>query len=165
VIDLLMSSRRTQRIAEAIREVVASSILFEVADPRVRGVTVLSASVSPDLRHAKVHVSIMGSETERKLALRGLEHAAGFLQAKVAARLQTKTTPHLSFHLDEAVRKTIELTRLIEETREQDRALRGEPLLSTSEVLDANSESGPEGEDQADTAALGPSDDDESSSV
>jgi ribosome-binding factor A len=110
-----MPSHRPERVAEAIREVVSTSILFEVADPRVKGVTVLRAEVSPDIRHAKVFVSIMGTESEQTLALRGLQHARGFLQAKVAARLQTKYTPTLAFSLDEGVKKSIEISRLIDQ--------------------------------------------------
>src|SRR5206468_1398136 len=88
-----MPSHRSLRMAQAIREVVATAILFEVADPRVRAVTVLGVEVSGDLRHAKVHVSIMGTEAQQQRALEGLNHASGFLQARVAARLQTRFTP------------------------------------------------------------------------
>lgn len=114
-----MSSHRTARIAEAIREVVSTAILFEMADPRVKGVTVLRAEVSGDLRNAVVLVSIMGTETEQNLTLRALQHAAGFLQSRVAARLQLRFTPALSFKLDESVKKSIAVTRLIEEARGQ----------------------------------------------
>src|SRR5215210_3505439 len=110
-----MPSHRPERIAEAIREVVSSAILFDVADPRVKGITVLRAEVTGDLRNAAVFVTIMGTEAEQKLALRGLRHATGFLQAKVAARLQTRSTPTLSFKLDEGVKKSIEISRLIDE--------------------------------------------------
>ncbi len=110
-----MPSHRSLRMAEAIREVVATAILFEVADPRVRSVTVLGVVVSGDLRHAKVQVPIMGTQTEQKRALEGLNHAAGFLQARVAARLQTRFTPILSFQLEDSVKKSIELGRLIDE--------------------------------------------------
>ena len=72
-----MSSRRAQKAAEAIREVVSMAILTELSDPRVRDVTVTYVEVSPDLRHAKVHVSVMGDETQQKLSLRGLQNAAG----------------------------------------------------------------------------------------
>jgi ribosome-binding factor A len=120
-----MPSHRSLRVAEAIREVVATAILFEVADPRVRGVTVLGVEVSGDLRHAKVSVSVMGTEAEQKRALAGLNHAAGFLQARVAARLQTRFTPTLSFRLDESVKRSIELGHLIGEAVASDR--RGEP--------------------------------------
>ena len=75
-------------MAEAIREVVASAILFEAADPRIRAVTVLRVEVSADLRQATVYVSVMGNEAEQTLAMRGLKHAAGFFQSKVADRLQ-----------------------------------------------------------------------------
>ncbi len=110
-----MPSHRVERIAEAIREVISTAILFEVADPRVKGVTVLSAEVSGDLRHATVFVTVMGTEAEQKLALRGLQSARGFLQSKVAARLQTRFTPTLTFKRDEGVKKSIEMSRLIDE--------------------------------------------------
>lgn len=117
-----MPSHRVERIAEAIREVVSSAILFELADPRVQGVTVLRAEVTGDLRNATVFVSLMGTDAQQKLALRGLRHAGGFLQAKVAARLQTRFTPVLTFKVDEGVKKSIEISRLIDEAIASDRA-------------------------------------------
>jgi ribosome-binding factor A len=110
-----MPSHRSLRIAEAIREVVASAVLFEVSDPRVRGVTVLNVEVSHDLRNATVNVTVMGTPGERSTAMKGLKSAAGFLQAKVAARLQIRYTPILSFKLDDSVKKSVEIGRLIEE--------------------------------------------------
>jgi ribosome-binding factor A len=118
-----MPSHRSLRMAQAIREVVSSAILFEVADPRVHAVTVLGVEVSNDMRHATVHVSIMGTESEQNLAMRGLQHASGFLQAKVAARLQTRFTPVLAFKRDDSVKKSFEITRLIDETIAADRKL------------------------------------------
>lgn len=67
-----MSSRRLLKAGEAIREVVASSILTELRDPRVRDVTVVGVKVSPDMREAKVSVSVMGDEAQQQLSLRGL---------------------------------------------------------------------------------------------
>ncbi len=116
-----MSSHRALRVAEAIREVVSSAILFEVSDPRVTGITVLRAEVSGDLRTAAVFVSIMGTEAEQKLAMKGLQSAAGFLQAKVAARLQTKVTPHLTFKRDVGVKRSIEMSKIIDEALSADR--------------------------------------------
>ena len=110
-----MPSHRSLRMAEAIREVVASAILFEVADPRVRAVTVLRVEVSPDLRHATVYVSVMGTEAERKLALTGLQARRRLLPVRVAARLQTRFTPILTFKLDDSVKKSVEIGRLIDE--------------------------------------------------
>jgi ribosome-binding factor A len=117
-----MPSHRSLRIAEAIREVVSSAILFDVADPRVRSVTVLRVDVSGDLRNATIYVSVMGTEGEQKLAMQGLKHAGGFLQSRVAARLQTRFTPVLKFKRDDSVKKSIEMSRLIDETLAADRA-------------------------------------------
>lgn len=116
-----MSSHRNLRFAEAIREVVATALLFDAADPRIRSVTVLSVEVSPDLRQATVNVSVMGSQSEQTLALRGLKHAAGYFQSLVAKRLQTRVTPVLLFKLDDSVKKSVEMSRLIEEALASDR--------------------------------------------
>src|SRR3979411_3177286 len=110
-----MKTHRLARIAEAIREVASETILFEIRDPRVKLVTVTRAEVSGDLQHAKVFVSIMGAPGEQKTTLRALQHAAGFVQSKLADRLQTRFTPLLTFVLDEGVKKSIEMTRLINE--------------------------------------------------
>jgi len=122
-----MPSHRVPRVAEAIREVVSAAILFNVADPRVRGITVLRVEVTGDLRHATVFVSAMGTESEQALALRGLKHASGFLQARVANRLQTRYTPILTFKLDDSVKKSIEISRLIDEALASDRKGKPEP--------------------------------------
>lgn len=108
-------SRRTARIAEAIRETVSSTVLFELRDPRIKNVTVISVEVSPDIRSAKVYVSIMGDEKAQRLALHGLESARGFLQARVADRIETRYTPILTFVIDPGVKKSIEASRLIRE--------------------------------------------------
>ena len=79
------------------------------------GCTYPRAEVSADLQHAKVYVSIMGTESEQKLTLRGLKHAAGFIQSKLARRLQTRFTPVLEFVLDQGVKQSIEVARLIKE--------------------------------------------------
>lgn len=110
-----MTSRRALKAAEAIREVVSMAILTEIKDPRVRDVTVTYVEVSPDLRYAKVHVSVMGDEARQNLSLRGLRHAAGFLQSKVARRIETRYTPKLEFLLDQGVKRSIEVARILHE--------------------------------------------------
>ena len=122
-----MPSHRDLRMAEAIREVVASAILFETSDPRVRGVTVLGVAMSSDLRHARISVSITGTEKERRLSFAGLRSASGYLQAKVAARLQTRFTPKIAFELDEGVRRSIAISKLIDEAIASDRNPETEP--------------------------------------
>ena len=74
-----MKRHRLERVAEVVREVAASTILFDLRDPRVKMVTVTRAEVSGDLQHAKVYVSVMGSERAQHLTLHGLQHAAGFV--------------------------------------------------------------------------------------
>lgn len=109
----MTSSRRALKAAEVVREVVSMAILAELKDPRIRDVTVTHVEVSSDLRHAKVHVSVMGDETRQRLSLRGLQSAAGFLQSKVAQRIETRYTPRIEFLLDQGVKKSIEVARLL----------------------------------------------------
>ena len=139
-----MPSHRSLRMAEAIREVVATSILFDVADPRVRSVTVVRVEVTGDLRFATVFVSIMGNESERKRSLKGLDHATGFLQARVAARLQTRFTPVLSFKYDDSVRKSAELGRLIDDAVASDRRILDESARAIGESRDEQGAVDPE---------------------
>jgi ribosome-binding factor A len=114
-----MKPHRLARVAEVVREVTSETILFELRDPRVKGVTVTRAEVSGDLQHAKVYVSVMGTAADQKLCLHGLKHSAGFIQSKLARRLQTRFTPVIHFVLDEGVKKSIEMTRLINEALAQ----------------------------------------------
>lgn len=108
-----MKSHRLARVSEVVREVAAETILFELKDPRVKNVTVTRAEVSADLQHAKIYVSVMGSEKEQKLAMYGLENAAGFVQSKLAKRLTTRYVPHVVFVKDDGVKKSIEMAKLI----------------------------------------------------
>ena len=114
-----MTSRRVQKAAEAIREVVSMAILTEIKDPRVSDVTVTYVEVSGDMREAKVHVSVMGDETKQRLTLRGLQNAAGFLQSKVAKRIDTRYTPRLAFMLDLGVKRSLEISRILQEVLPQ----------------------------------------------
>ena len=124
-----MSTRRLLKAAEAIREVVATAVLTEIRDPRVRDVTVLSVEVAPDMREAKVSVSVMGDEKQKQLSLRGLQNSAGFLQSKIAARLDTRYTPRLQFEIDrgqenaQVVGEILARIRRENEERDQEKGL------------------------------------------
>src|SRR3989442_13513151 len=102
-----MKTHRLARVAEAIREVASETILYELQDPRVKLVTVTRAEVSGDLQHAKIYVSIMGTPKEQQLTLYGLRHASGFIQSKLARRLQTRFTPVIQFVVDKGVTHSI----------------------------------------------------------
>jgi ribosome-binding factor A len=132
-----MKSHRLARVAEAIREEASETILFELRDPRVQKVTVTRAEVSGDLQHAKIYVSIMGTEKEQQLTMHGLRHSAGFIQSKLAKRLQTRFTPVVQFVLDEGVKRSIEMTRLINE------ALAVQPAPDNAPSPDASGAGGP----------------------
>lgn len=110
-----MTSRRTARVSEAVRQTVSMAILTDLRDPRIQNVTVTKVDVAGDLRTAKVYVSIMGDEAKQKLCLHGLDSARGYLQAKVADRMQTRYTPVLRFVLDDGVKKSIEAARILRE--------------------------------------------------
>ncbi|HBJ39039.1 MAG TPA: 30S ribosome-binding factor RbfA [Planctomycetaceae bacterium] len=114
-----MSSRRQLKAAEAIREVVAMSILTDIRDPRVKDVTVLGVEVAADMREAKVSVSVMGDETQQNLSLRGLQNSAGFLQAKIADRIETRYIPKLRFVLDQGVKNVLAVGEILERIREE----------------------------------------------
>jgi ribosome-binding factor A len=152
-----MKSHRLARVSEVVRETAANAILFELKDPRVKGVTVTRAEVSADLQHAKIFVSVLGSEREQSLTMHGLKSAAGFVQTKVAERLTSRYVPHVTFVLDEGVKKSIEIARIIREENEQLAADR-----QRQQSADAPTEGdGPEATDDAPTdapAADGPTD-------
>ena len=113
--DAFVRTRRLLKAAEAVREVVSMAILTQVRDPRVQDVTVTSVEMSPDMRTATVHVSVMGSPSREQLALRGLASSAGFLQSQIADRIETRYTPRLKFELDGGVKRSIEITRMLNE--------------------------------------------------
>lgn len=115
-----MSARRVLKAAEAIREVVGMAILTELRDPRIENVTVTRVEVAPDMRSAKVYVSVMGTEVKQNLALKGLESSAGFLQSRVSDRIDTRYTPRLSFKLDDGVKKSIAIAKMLAEVLPED---------------------------------------------
>ena len=137
-------SRRTERVSEAIREVVSRAILFELKDPRVSGVTVTRGEVTGDLRHAKVYVSIMGTDTAQRLSLKGLESARGFLQRKVAERLETRYTPHIEIVVDDSIKKSLEMARILKEVLPEEDA--PAPVVDSEKSLELEEDSDGEGE-------------------
>lgn len=115
-----MTSRRVQKAAQAIREVVSMAILADLKDPRIQGVTVTYVEVSPDMRLAKVHVSIMGDDATQRLCLHGLQSAAGYLQQKISHRIDTRYTPRVRFELDMGVKKSIAIAKMLDEVLPHD---------------------------------------------
>jgi ribosome-binding factor A len=110
-----MPGSRMRRVNEAVREVLSGHITEDLKDPRIGFVTVTGVETSPDLRRARVYVSVLGSENERKEALAGLRNSAGFLQSKVGEELRMKRTPTLEFHYDESIDRGMRISELLDE--------------------------------------------------
>jgi ribosome-binding factor A len=122
-----MDSRRPDRVAEAIREAVAMFLTEGVKDPRVTGlVTVTGVDVTRDLRHARVHVSIMGTEAEKKETMEGLQSVAGHLRAKLGRTLRLRVTPELDFRYDASIAHAAHIDSLLEQIRTDDNASHGD---------------------------------------
>ena len=109
-----MTSDRMRRVDEAMREVLSAAITSELKDPRVGFVTVTAVETSPDLRHARVFVSVLGNDSVRRRSLDGLRSAHGYLQRRVAGELRLKHTPTLDFAYDDTTDRSERITELIE---------------------------------------------------
>jgi ribosome-binding factor A len=108
-----MGTGRMRRVDEAVRAVLSDAIAKDLQDPRVGFVTVTAVKTSPDLRHARVYVSVLGDEQARAETLDGLRSAHGFLQGRVAAELSLKHTPTITFEYDESIDRGMRISRLI----------------------------------------------------
>jgi ribosome-binding factor A len=110
-----MTGQRMRRVDEAMREVLSGAITSEIKDPRVGFVTVTAVETSPDLRHARVYVSVLGEEPVRRRSMDGLQSAHGYLQKRVAGELRLKHTPTLEFLYDDSTDRGMRIAELIEE--------------------------------------------------
>ena len=142
-----MSTRRTAKVAEAIRQVVSTAILFELRDPRVQHVTVLLVETPVDLRTSKVFVSVLGDEKTQRLTMKGLDAARGFLQSKIAEILDLRFTPVLTFVLDQGVKKSIETSRMLRKLDVEEAALKAQAGAIPADETDAAQEAFEAGED------------------
>ena len=104
-----------RRVNEAIREILADAIATDLKDPRIGFVTVTDVDTSPDLRAARVYVSVLGSPEERESSLAGLRSSHGVLQRKIATGMRMKRTPTLTFEYDESVDRGDRISRLLED--------------------------------------------------
>src|SRR5258708_6263417 len=110
-----MPGARMRRVNEAIREVLGDAIATELKDPRIGFVTVTEVDTSPDLRSARVFVSVLGDERDRVSSLEGLRSSHGVLQGKIAAAMRLKRTPTLTFVYDETAERGDRISRLLDE--------------------------------------------------
>jgi ribosome-binding factor A len=104
-----------RRVNEVIREVLAAAIATDLKDPRIGFVTITHVETSPDLRSARVYVSVLGGPEERERTLAGLRSAHGFLQGRINAELRMKRTPTLSFEYDDSLERGARISELIDD--------------------------------------------------
>lgn len=108
-----------RRVNEVMKEVLGGAISSELQDPRIGFVTVTAVDTSPDLRHASVYVSVLGSEEERERTLDGLRSAHGVLQSAINSQLRLKRTPTLSFYYDPTIERADRITRMLQSPERQ----------------------------------------------
>ena len=112
-------SRRTARVSELLREEISALLLREVKDPRISGlVSIVSVDVSPDLRQARVYVSVLGTSEEQEATLRGLRAAEGFLRGQLGERLKMRRIPVLQFQQDRSIEQGSRILQLMAELDE-----------------------------------------------
>lgn len=113
-------SRRTDRVGDLVRAELADILRRDLSDPRLALATVAEAQVAPDLRHARVRISVLGSDSERKQAIAALNHAAGFVRRQLGRRLKLRATPELTFELDHGAEYSQQMSDLLEELNSDD---------------------------------------------
>ncbi len=108
--------RRIDRVNELLRSEISFLISRQIKDPRVAGViSITEVTASSDLRSARVFVSVMGKENDRREALEGIRSAASFLRRELRERVNLRHTPHLTFLLDDSIEEGDRVLRLIED--------------------------------------------------
>lgn len=111
-----MSANRTMRISEEIKREVSDIIMNDLKDPRVTGmISVTKASVTNDMRYAKIYVSIMASEDEQKSIIQALKNASGFIRKEIGQRINIRYTPEIIFELDNSIEYGIKISKILKE--------------------------------------------------
>ena len=117
-----MGSFRLEKVGHLIRELV-SEVIRELKDPRIGFAGINEVKISPDLRHAKIYISVFGSDKEKNDTLEGLNSAKGYIKRKIAPELSLRQIPDLSFALDESIENGVRISQLIDKARAEDKKL------------------------------------------
>tara|TARA_Y100000031_G_scaffold153164_1_gene197826 strand:+ start:773 stop:1126 length:354 start_codon:yes stop_codon:yes gene_type:complete len=112
-----MESKRAQRVEGLVLEEISNILQREIKDPRIGFATITKVTVSDDLRHAKVFVSIMGNEKEKRNSLKGLHSATGFIRRELGHRVHLRYVPELVFKLDDSMEKSARILNLLSELK------------------------------------------------
>jgi len=141
-----VTGRRPERLAGEVREEIARMIAFELKDPRLGFVTVTRVELAHDLRYARVHVGVLGSEAEREKTLTALRSAAGFIRRELGRRLRIHHSPEVDFRYDKGIDATDRVARLL---AEEDERLRSQGGGEGGSSATRDAEGGPERESPA----------------
>ena len=115
-----MTSRRLERTSRVLKEAISRVIIQEVSDPRMGFVTVTRVEPSPDLKSARVHVSVLGDDAVCRRTFKGLEHAAGFIQRSVVRLIVLRNIPALTFVRDDSIKRSVRISRILADARAEE---------------------------------------------
>ncbi|MBU0881126.1 MAG: 30S ribosome-binding factor RbfA [Candidatus Omnitrophica bacterium] len=114
-----MSSQRSGRVQEAIRQEVSSIIHSQIRDPRLGFLTITGVELTKDLRYARIYFSVLGGDKEKKLALRGLNSAKGYIKGLLGDRIKLRYMPDIEFKIDETLERTRNIYDLFEKIKKE----------------------------------------------
>ncbi|MDD5428628.1 MAG: 30S ribosome-binding factor RbfA [Candidatus Omnitrophica bacterium] len=114
-----MSSQRPGRVQEAIRQEVSKIVQGEMKDPRIGFITITKVDLTKDLRYAKIYFSALGEDKEKKLALKGLNNAKGYIKGLLADRIKLRYMPDIAFTIDESIEHTKHIYGILDKIRKE----------------------------------------------
>ena len=114
-----MSSQRPGRVQEALRQEISKIVQGEMKDPRVGFITVTKVDLTKDLRYARVYFSILGEDKDKKLALKGLNNAKGYIKGLVADRVKLRFMPEIAFAIDESLEHTKHIYDILDQIKRE----------------------------------------------
>lgn len=116
-----MSKHRIDRISEEVKRVVSDIIRNNIRDPRVSSMcSVMDADVTPDLKYAKIYISVLGNDEEKQATIKGLNSAAGFIRRELGNTMKLRYSPEVIFELDRSIEHGANIMKLINEVRQKD---------------------------------------------
>lgn len=115
-----MGQLRAEKVQEFIQQEVSKIILTEMKDPRIGFVTITNVEVTNDLRHAKIFVSLMGSDEQKANTWQGLKSALGFIRSEIGKRMRLRFVPELSLHLDESLEYSAHIQKLLTTIKQEE---------------------------------------------
>jgi ribosome-binding factor A len=106
-------SRRTERVAELLRQELSNILLDELHDPRIGFLTLTRVEVSPDLRYVKVFITAMGDDTKERTVLRGLSSAEKYIRRRLGESVQLRRVPEVTFHIDADMKQSVKMNAIL----------------------------------------------------